>query len=57
MLIKKQNNLKQSSMLIEPVGFLSSPELMYLVFCLKDYGRFDFKNVFLFVFWYKLSVA
>ena len=45
MLIKKQNNSNQSSMLIEPVGFLGSPELMYLVFYPEDYGRFDFKNV------------
>ena len=42
MLIKEQNISNQSSLVIGPTGFLISSKLIYLVDCLKAYGRFDF---------------
>ena len=41
-LIKKQNNSNQSSLVIGPIGVLNSSKLIYLVGFLKAYGLFDF---------------
>ena len=48
MLIKKQNNSHQSSLLTGPNGFLNSSKLMYPFLYLKDYGRIDFQKCFVF---------
>ena len=41
-LIKQPNISNQRSLVIGPIGFLFSWKLIYLVDCLKAYGRFDF---------------
>ena len=46
LLIKEKNNSNQTSLLIGPIGFLSSPKLIYPVSLLERLGSFWFLKTF-----------